>query len=37
MQMRSPSRQSAAWIGHEPEVISSTGHDEPQQYGGRSA
>src|SRR3954449_11517486 len=37
MQMRSPSRQFAAQIGLEPEMVSSTGHDEPQQFGGRRA
>ena len=33
--MRSPTRQSAARIGLEPEVIPGTGRDEPNQLGGR--
>ena len=32
--MRSPTRQSAARIGLEPEVIPGTGHDEPNQLEG---
>jgi hypothetical protein len=31
MQMRSPTRQSAARIGLEPEIIPGTHRDEPQQ------
>lgn len=34
VQMRSPSRQSAARIGLEPEVISRSHRDEPQQLSG---
>jgi len=37
MQMSSPTRQSAARIGLEPEVNPGTGHDEPNQLGGRRA
>ncbi|GIF02870.1 hypothetical protein Asi03nite_04080 [Actinoplanes siamensis] len=31
MQMSSPARQSAAWIGQKPEVSPGSGRDEPQQ------
>jgi hypothetical protein len=31
MQMCSPARQSAAWIGLKPEVFPGSGRDEPQQ------
>src|SRR3954469_4481938 len=34
MQMRSPTRQSAARIGQEPEIIPGAGHDEPNQFKG---
>jgi hypothetical protein len=37
MQMRSPTRQSAARIGQKPEVIPGASHDEPNQLGGRRA
>jgi hypothetical protein len=37
MQMRSPTRQSAARIGLEPEIIPGAGRDEPNQLGGRRA
>jgi hypothetical protein len=37
MQMRSPTRQSAARIGLEPEVIPRSHHDEPHQCEGRGA
>jgi hypothetical protein len=37
MQMRSPTGQSAARIGLEPEIIPGAGHDEPNQLGGRRA
>jgi hypothetical protein len=35
MQVRSPTRQSAARIGLEPEIIPGTGLNEPNQLGGR--
>ncbi|AEV88097.1 hypothetical protein ACWT_7087 [Actinoplanes sp. SE50] len=31
MQVRSPARQSAAWIGQKPEVFPGSDRDEPQQ------
>jgi hypothetical protein len=34
MQMRSPTRQSAARIGQEPEIIPGAGRDEPNQLEG---
>jgi hypothetical protein len=35
MQMRSPTWQSAARIGQEPEIIPGTGRDEPNQLESR--
>ena len=35
--MRSPTRQSAARIGLEPEINPGAGRDEPNQLGGRRA
>lgn len=37
MQMRPPTRQYAARVGLEPEIISGADRDEPQQLGSRHA